>query len=83
MKAILSVCLALVFASACRKADDIDAEMKWSCVRTTTGGLPTATPECVEDLKRENSIILRRYVPEAVLDKVGKIMGYKLREKAG
>ena len=82
MRSIVAIMSAVALFSSCRR-DQGEDDLKRSCATVQRSGPAIATPECLDDLQRTQSPVLKYYkaVPQA--SAVGKIEQYFLVEKDG
>lgn len=81
MLKILCALAAICSLAACRKdGDDAETELQWSCARLLKNSPPLVSPDCLQEMQRDNSKVLQYYHPIAQKDDK-KVLSYILVAK--
>lgn len=80
MRAIVACMASIMCFCSCRR-DPGEDDLKWSCATVQRSGQAIATPECVEELQKTKSPVLKYYQAIAQTAANGKIKQYFLIEK--
>ena len=80
MRTVFTIIFPAALIGACYKAPGED-DLKWSCATVQTSGPATASSDCLEELQKTRSAVLKYYTPVPETSAPGVVERYLLVEK--